>query len=162
MNPDLNDLAAVLEEEIVVGEELSRNLAAQRDALLAWDVEALIAGIEARKPWLRSLGELEDRRRVLLKDGKAPDNTFTLSRVIAQCPGDAPVRQRLQTAQARARATFTRLHAEELNLGRLMQDLHSHVENALGSLTGPAVSLYGDSGAPEPQRATSALIRNRA
>ena len=34
MNPELNDLAAVLEEEIAVGEELSHNLAAQRQALI--------------------------------------------------------------------------------------------------------------------------------
>lgn len=83
MNPELNDLAAVLEEEIAVGEELSRNLAAQRQALICWDMDALIAKIEARGPWLRSLGELEVRRQNLLTQGGAPNESVTLSRF---CP----------------------------------------------------------------------------
>ncbi len=162
MTTELDSLAAVLEEEIAVGEELRHNLAAQRKALIAWDVEALIAGIEAREPWLRSLDGLEERRRSLLQQGKDSEQPVSLTRLIAQCPGGAPVRQRLQTAQSRARAMFAGLQAEERSLNRLMQDLHSHIQFALSSLAGPAVSLYGDSGVPEPQRAASALIHNRA
>ncbi len=162
MIAQLDDLAAVLEEEIAVGEELRRNLAARRKALIDWDIEALLAGIEAREPWLRYLGDLDERRRKLLPQGTESEDSATLSRLIAQSPIGSPVRQRLQTAQSQARTMFTRLQAEELSLNRLMRDLHSHIQNALSSITGSAVSLYGDSGVPEPQRAASALIHNRA
>jgi len=162
MNPEMNDLAAVLEEEIAVGEELSHNLAAQRQALSCWDMDALIAKIEARGPWLRSLGELEVRRQNLLTQGGAPNESVTLSRLIAACPEDLPARHRLQTVQARARETFARLQADERNVNGLMENLLSHLNEALRPLARPAVSLYGDTGAAAVQRPSSALIRNKA
>ena len=162
MNPELNDLAAVLEEEIAVGEELSHNLAAQRQALICWDMDALIAKIEARGPWLRSLGELEVRRHNLLAQGAAPNKSVTLRRLIAACPEDLPVRHRLQTVRARARETFVRLQADERNVIGLMENLLSHLNEALRPLARPAVSLYGDTGAAAVQRPSSALIRNKA
>ena len=162
MNPELNDLAAVLEEEIAVGEELSHNLAAQRQALICWDMDALIAKIEARGPWLRSLGELEVRRRNLLAQGAAPNKSGALRRLIAACPADLPVRHRLQTVRARARETFVRLQADERSVIGLMENLLSHLNEALRPLARPAVSLYGDTGAAAVQRPSSALIRNKA
>lgn len=162
MKPALNDLAAVLEEEIAVGEELRRNLAAQRQALVAWDMEALIAGIEAREPWLRSLGELEGRRLNMLQQDGVPDHSITLSRLISACPGDLPARQHLQSVRLRARETFSRLRADEAGVNDLMETLLVHLREALTPLARPAVSLYGDTGATAPQRLSSAFIRNKA
>ena len=162
MNPELNELATVLEEEIAVGEELSHNLAAQRQALICWDMDALIAKIEERGPWLRSLGELEVRRHNLLAQGGGPNESVTLRRLIAACPEDLPARHRLQTVRARARETFVRLQADERNVNGLMENLLSHLNEALRPLARPAVSLYGDTGAAAVQRPSSALIRNKA
>jgi len=162
MNPELNDLAAVLEEEIAVGEELSRNLTAQRQALSCWDMDALIARIETRGPWLRSLGELEVRRHNLLAQGAASNESVTLSRLIAACPEDLPAGHRLQAVRVRARETFARLQADERNVYGLMENLLSHLNEALRPLARPAVSLYGDTGAAAVQRPSSALIRNKA
>jgi hypothetical protein len=162
MHPELNDLAAVLEEEIAVGEELSHNLAAQRQALICWDMDTLIAKTEARGPWLRSLGELEVRRHNLLAQGSAPNESVTLRRLIAAYPDDLQARHRLQTLRARARETFVRLQADERNVNGLMENLLSHLNEALRPLARPAVSLYGDTGAAAVQRPSSALIRNKA
>jgi hypothetical protein len=162
MNAELNELAAVLEEEIAVGEQLRRNLAAQRQAIVAWDMAALIAEIEAREPLLRVLGELEGRRlRFLLRDG-APDAPVTLSRLIAECNAALPTRQRLCTVRARARETFTCLQADQNSLNGLMLNLVSHLHEALRPLARPAVALYGDTGAAATQRPSTALVRNRA
>jgi hypothetical protein len=162
MTGPLNDLAALLEEEIAVGEELSRNLAAQRRALICWDIDALIAEIEAREPWLRSLGELEVRRQNLLTRMAAPNESVTLSRLIAECPSSLPTRLHLQTVRARARETFVRLQADERNMNGLMENLLSHINGALGPFARPAVALYGDTGAATPQRPSSAFIRSKA
>lgn len=62
MSTELTDLTRVLEEEISVGEELWRNLSAQKQAIVALDVAELLVQINAREPWLRSLGEFESRR----------------------------------------------------------------------------------------------------
>jgi len=42
MNIDVSALAEILDEEIAVGEELNRNLAAQRQALAVWDIVGLL------------------------------------------------------------------------------------------------------------------------
>ena len=162
MTGTLNDLAALLEEEIAVGEKLSRNLAAQRRALICWDIDALIAEIEAREPWLRSLGELEVRRQNLLTQVAAPNDSVTLSRLIAECSSSLPMCRHLQTVRARARETFARLQADERNMNGLMENLLAHLNAALGPLARPAVALYGDTGAAAPQRPSSAFIRSKA
>lgn len=162
MIPGLNDLTAILEEEIAVGDELRLNLAAQRQALVAWDMEALIARIEAREAWIRSLSELEARRARIV-DAQAGSNTpVTLSQLITACPEGLPARQRLQSIRARARETFSRLQVDERDLNTLMENLQSHLHEALKPLACPSVPLYGDTGAAAPQRPSSALIRSKA
>ena len=47
MNTALSRLFDVLEEEIAVGEELSRNLAAQKHAIIGWDIAGLLQAIDA-------------------------------------------------------------------------------------------------------------------
>ena len=162
MNGKMDDLAAVLEEEIAVGGELSRNLAAQRQALVAWDMDALIAEIQAREPWLRTLGELEARRQNLLTQWGAPNESVTLSRLIATSAESLPARRQLQTVRARAQETFVRLQADERNVNELMENLLSHLNEALRPLARPAVALYGDTGATTAQRPSSAFIRSKA
>ena len=62
MTTQLADLAQTVEEEISVGDALCRNLKAQKQTIVAWDVAELLVQINAREPWLRSLGELQSRR----------------------------------------------------------------------------------------------------
>lgn len=69
MSTELTDLTRVLEEEISVGEELWRNLSAQKQAIVALDVAELLVQINAREPWLRSLGEFESRRCRIVGEG---------------------------------------------------------------------------------------------
>jgi hypothetical protein len=162
VNPDWNDLAALLDEEAAIGEELRRNLALQRQALVAWDMEALIAGIEAREACLRSLGDLERRRIALLEQAGITAASLQLKHFIAQLSYGLPVRQRLECARARALQTFTRLQADEHNITGLMASLLQHLRDALSPLARPDVPLYGDKGAAAAQRPASAFIQNRA
>jgi hypothetical protein len=162
VKPDLNDLAALLDEEVAIGEELRRNLAMQRQALIAWDMEVLIAAIEAREARLRSLAELERRRVAVLQQGRATEASLQLKHFIAEIPDGVPVRRRLQTARARALEIFTRLEADERNINGLMENLLEHLREALTPLARPVISLYGERGAAAPQRPASAFIQNKA
>jgi flagellar biosynthesis/type III secretory pathway chaperone len=162
MNLELNHLAGILDEEIAVGDELRRNLAAQRQALVAWDMETLVATIEAREVWIRSLSELEVRRVRIVRRQNPSNYSVTLSHLITACPEGLPVRQRLQSVRARARDIFLRLQADERDLNQLMENLQSHLYEAFKPLGGPSLRLYGDTGTAAPQRVLSALIRNKA
>jgi hypothetical protein len=162
VNANWNDLAVLLDEEAAIGEELRCNLATQRQALVAWDMEALIAGIEAREVGLRSLADLERRRITLLEQAGVTDASPQLKNFIDQIPHGLPIRRRLQSARARALQTFTRLQADEHNIHGLMASLLEHLRDALSLLARPDVPLYGDKGAATPQRPGSAFIQNRA
>ena len=162
MSPGLDELAAVLEEEIAVGDELRLNLAAQRKALVAWDMEALIARIEAREASIRSLSELEARRARIVHAHAASDKPVTLSQLITVCPEGLPARKRLQSARVRARETFSRLQVDERDLNGLMENIHSHLNEALKPLACPTAPLYDDTGVAAPQRSSEALIHSKA
>jgi len=58
MSLALDRLAAILEQELAVAEELETNLAAQKQAIVDWNIENLLGQIAARESWLRLLGEL--------------------------------------------------------------------------------------------------------
>jgi hypothetical protein len=162
MNIELTELAAILEQEIAVGEELSRNLEAQRRALVAWDVVSLLLEIEARAPWLRTLSELEEKRVAILKRFAPASAPGTLRELIAQLPADQAERGRWRNLQEDGRALFTRLGAEERDLNQLMENLVSHIQEALNCLARPAVPLYGETGAVDMQKPSSALIQRHA
>jgi hypothetical protein len=162
MIPVLNELAEVLEEEIAVGGELLHNLAAQRQALVAWDMETLLARIEAREAWIRALGELEARRIGILDAQVASKRAVNLSQLIVACGEDLLARQRLQAVRSRARETFLRLQADERDLNGLMENLQSHLQEALKPLVCSSVPLYGDTGAAAPQFSLPALLHSKA
>jgi len=162
MNSYLNELTGVLNQEITVGEELSRNLEAQRRALVAWDVVSLLLEIDAREPWLRLLGQLEEKRVAVLKEFAPAGAPATLREMIAQLPADQAERERWRDLQERGRALFSRLHAEERDLKALMENLASHINEALGFLTRPAAPLYRETGAADLQTPSSALLYRQA
>lgn len=162
MNIDLTELAGVLSEEIAVGEELSRNLEAQRRALAAWDVVTLLLEIEAREPWLRLLNQLEQKRVAVLKQGMPADAPPTLRDLINQLPPDHAHRGCCRDILERGRALFSRLRAEERDHNALMENLASHINEALSFLTRPAAPLYGESGVADVQRPSAALIHRQA
>jgi hypothetical protein len=161
MNLEMNALATVLEEEIAIGDQLRLNLAAQRDALVAWDMDALNARIEAREAWIRSLGELEARRARILEMQTGPGHLITLRELIGACTEDLPGRQRLESLRVRARETFVKLQADERDLNGLMATLLSHFHAALEPLASPSVAVYCESGAAASERPSSALIRSK-
>ena len=162
MNSYLTELTGVLNQEIAVGEELSRNLEAQRRALVAWDVVSLLLEIEAREPWLLMLGQLEEKRVAVLKQFEPASAPATLREMIAQLPADQAERERWRDLQERGRALFSRLHAEERDLNALMENLASHINEALGFLARPTVPLYRETGAADAQRPSAALIQRQA
>lgn len=162
MDIELSRLAEILEQEIAAGEELSRNLAAQKQAIIDWDVERLLREIEAREPQLQALAELENRRRLVLAEIRSPQGPPTARRLIAGLPPESPERARLSGLRERTRRTFSRLQADEWTLHRVMENIFCHIQEAFGSMTAPSVPLYGETGAPAAQRASSAFLRSKA
>jgi flagellar biosynthesis/type III secretory pathway chaperone len=162
MNPSLNELAGILQEEIAVAEELDRNLSAQKNALIDWNVDGLLAAIEAREPWLRLLDELEQKRTRLVARASLGKGPLKLRQLIAALPSNAPELPRLRPLQERASHLFTQLQADEQTMHDLMSNILAHIHQAVDALTQPAVARYSESGAPDSQRPSSALLQSRA
>jgi flagellar biosynthesis/type III secretory pathway chaperone len=158
---DFAELIAVIEEEILVGEELRRNLEEQKKALLAWDVAALLHQVDAREPWLRSLGELEQRRQQVMKGITPYLSPMTLRELIVKFPSGTPERDRLSSLQEGARKVFTRLQADERHVHGLIENLLAHIQEALSPLIQSDVSLYGETGVAMP-RSRPGLIHGKA
>jgi flagellar biosynthesis/type III secretory pathway chaperone len=161
MNAHVTQLADVLEEEVSVGEELERNLAAQKQALIGWDVAGLLEQITAREPWLRALGALEIKRKEILQRPELSNNAATLRQLLAKLPKDALEAQRLRHLRERGREIFTRLDSDEHALHGLMENLLAHIQEALRPLLRSAAPLYSEAGTAEPARPPSALIHSK-
>lgn len=155
----LAELAQILEAQIEVGEELQRNLAAQRRAIVDWDANALIEQIQRREPWLRRLDELEERRRGLFKSSFK--EAASLGELIESGFVDASDRLRLGVLRQRSRRLFTSLQAEERALHQLMAHLRAHIEAAFHSVAAPSTPTYGDTGAVARPSAPSALLHSK-
>jgi hypothetical protein len=85
----------------------------------------------------------------------------TLRQLLADLPPNAPEFSRMSALQERTRAVFMRLQADQQNLHSVMSHISAHVQDALGSLTQPALSLYGESGVAGNAPAASALLQSR-
>ena len=161
MNAQVMQLGDVLEEEVSVGEELERNLAAQKKALIVWDVTGLLQRITAREPWLRALGALEHKRKEILNEIHLSSDAVTLRQLLSALPEDAPEAARLRHLRERGREIFTRLDSDEHALHGLMENLLAHIQEALRPLLSSAAPLYSENGTAEPPRSASALIRSK-
>lgn len=161
MNAQVTQLAEVLEEEVSVGEELERNLAAQKQALIGWDVTGLLQHITAREPWLRALGSLEHKRKEILNEIHLSSDAVTLRQLLSALPEDAPEAARLRHLRERERKIFTRLDSDERALHELMENLFAHIQEALRPLMRSAAPLYTETGTAEPSRTRSAIIHSK-
>jgi flagellar biosynthesis/type III secretory pathway chaperone len=161
MNAQVTQLTDVLEEEVSVGEELERNLAAQKQALIDWDVNGLLQKITEREPWLRSLGALENKRIEIIKQLYLSSDAMTLGQLLSRLPQDAPETARLRHLRGRGRGIFTRLNRDERALHELMENLLAHIQEALRPLMRSAAPLYSETGTAEPSRTESALIHSK-
>lgn len=161
MSIALERLAAILDQELTVAEELENNLAAQKQAIVDWNVEALLGQIAARESWLRLLGELEQKRSEFLNQSGMHRALTTLRQLLADLPPNAPEFKRMSVLQDRTRAVFARLQADQQNLHSVMSHISAHVQDALGSLTQPGLSLYGESGIAGNAPVASALLQSR-
>jgi flagellar biosynthesis/type III secretory pathway chaperone len=159
---DFTELVSIIEEEISVAEELQRNLAEQQKALLAWDVAALLYQVEAREPWLRSLGELERRRHRVMKEITPYLSSMTLRELISKVPLGAPEHDRLSKLRDGARKAFTRLQAEERHVHGLIENLLAHIQEALSPLGQSDISLYGETGVATPRSRRPGLMLGKA
>jgi hypothetical protein len=160
MSIDFTELVSVLEDEVKIGEELYRNLEAQKKAIVAWDVESLLEQIDAKEPWLRSLSQLEKKRSEVLARMSSANAQITLRQIIATLPREGNEYVLLEQLRERTRKVFTRLNAEERSLQELMQSLLAHMQDALNSLTDP-VPVYSETGITPSPRAQSGLLHGK-
>jgi len=162
MDIEVADLVAILENEIKVGEELHRNLEAQRKAIVAWDIANLLNQITARETWLRSLTRLEETRREILKELNATHAPVTLRQIIDMLPDGGSEKILFAQLRERTRQIFVSLQAEERSLLDFMRNLWSHTQEALGSPTQSLGSIYSKSGVALPTGTRSTLLRGKA
>jgi Mg2+ and Co2+ transporter CorA len=162
MTHELTELAAVVGEEISLGQDLLENLAAQRQAILEWKISSLIERIEGRESLLSNLGAMEERRRAIVSRlGGTDDATLSLTEILCRV-SQADQAGELQRLQADARRTYTRLQAEEKSLLNLMDNLLQHIRDALSPLSRPDMRLYGEQGTSDSfTHASSGLIQGK-
>jgi len=161
MNAKIFDLTLILEEELSVGVQLGDNLAAQKQALVAWDVDELVGQIDGREQWVRRLTELEEKRSQILTGISAAGPSLTLRQIIAGLPKESAERRRLFELREQVMNTFVQLQAEERILHMLMRNLQTHIQEALQPLGRPQAPTYGESGATEPHRPVTSLLHSR-
>jgi hypothetical protein len=155
------ELIAVLEGEVELGETLLLNLAAQKEAILAWDSATLFSHVEKKEHLVRLLAEMEEQRleivHQLLREHSLSETADipVLKVLLAQSP-PTPQTAALGYLQQRTWQIYSRLRAGEKHLTSLMGILLNHIGEALDSLTPPSqMSIYGGNGAlatvrPEP------------
>lgn len=160
MTISLNELAAILEQELAVAEKLENNLAAQKQAIVDWNAEALLATIDAREPWLRRLEELEAERSACLAQHDDHGKKLSLRDLLALAPPATPELPQLRALQQRAKRIFTRLHTDERRFNALLKNLSNLIDEAWSPLAQSAAPTYGENGAG--QRPTVNLLHSRA
>ena len=162
MSLSLQNLATIIEQEMAIAEQLGRNLSAQKQAVIEWDMDNLLAHIEARGPLLHSLAELEQQRSNCLGDAGFDHNSVRLRQLIAALPSNSAEWERLAALQRSTKAVFQRLQVDEHYLHELMENLLAHIHGALNSLIPPERPIYGESGAAELTRPASTLFHGKA
>jgi hypothetical protein len=160
MTQELTELAAAIEEEIALGQDLLDNLSAQRKAILGWKISTLIERIESREALLLSLGAVEERRQRIASQLSGADAQISLKEILSRTSSSQPTTE-LGRLREEARRTYTRLQAEEKGLLALMENLLAHIREALSPLMFPEVRLYGEQGASGASRPSSGLIEGK-
>lgn len=162
-----SELVAVLENEVELGETLLQNLAAQKEAILAWDSSALLSHVEKKEYLVRLLAEMEMQRqevvrKLLLSQGiSAGDDFPSLKALLARLPS-TPQTAALEHLQQRTWQIYSRLRAGEKHLASLMGMLLNHIGEALGSLIPPPrMSVYGEKGTLAVVRPESGIVQEK-
>jgi len=130
--------------EINEGDALCRNLKAQKQAIVAWDVAELLVQINAREPWIRSLGELASRRCHIVGETYVFNEAATLRQTMAKIPNDSVEKTRFIALRERTRNTFVQLQEEGPHLHLLMENLLSHIQEVFAPVLQPASPTYGE------------------
>lgn len=159
---NLRELSGVIEEEIRIGEDLLHNLAFQREAILAWDVPALMNRIGERESQLQLLSDLEKRRSQIVKRlVRSTEAGPSLQEVVERFP-DEPETARLRELRRRAKEVYVRLQEEEKRLTALMESLLGNLQQALRPLMDTAADVYGEKGVSNSRRPRAGLIQGKA
>lgn len=162
------ELITVLENEVELGETLLLNLAAQKEAILAWDSATLLSHVEKKERLVRLLADLEGQRLEtvcqlfheykLSMDGA---DSLTLKGLLAQSP-PTPQTAALAYLQQRTWKIYSQLRTGEKHLTSLMGILLNHIGEALHSLTPPPqISIYGGNGALAAVRPRPGIVQEK-
>ena len=160
MTVSLDDLAAILEQELVVAQELENNLTAQKQAIVDWNAAELLAAVDSREPWLRRLGALEQARARCLAQADEPDKNISLRALLARAPQSASAAPRLRLLQQQTKEIFTRLYADERRFNALLKNFSQLIDEAWSPLLQAAPPTYGENGAE--QRQAGNFLHSRA
>lgn len=161
MESSLNQLGDILDLEIAVAEQLTSNLTAQKQAIADWNMDQLLAQVEARLPLLHCLDELE-RQRLSCLDQAGCDQPAQLRQLIKDLPANSAERRRLAALQQNSKTIFTRLQTDEQYVHSLMENLLAHIHSALNSVLPLENPVYSETGAAESARPASTLFHGKA
>ena len=163
-----SELVAVLESEVELGETLLHNLAAQKEAILAWDPSALLSHVEKKEHLVSLLTEMETHRqeivrKLLLSHGMVTGNDPpSLKVLLAQLPL-TPQTAALERLQQSTWQIYSRLRVGEKYLAGLMGIILNHIGKALSSfMPPPRMSVYGENGALAVVRPEPGIVREKA
>jgi hypothetical protein len=153
----LGELAAILEDEVYLGQQLLQNLEAQKSAVLAWDAAALIACLEEMEVLAGRLDSAEKNRRDIMASVLYSEANLSLGELLARIP-PGPLRSKLSSLRREAREVYGRLAREEKSLLALVQSLAGCLQQAFDGLSHRQAGLYGECGALAPPSRESKLV----
>jgi hypothetical protein len=162
-----SELIAVLKSEVELGETLLHNLAAQKEAILAWNSSALLLHVEQKEHLVGLLTKMETQRqeivrKLLLSYGiSTGDDPPSLKMLLARLPS-MPQTAALAHLQQRTWQIYSQLRANEKYLAGLMGVLLNHIDEALGSLIPPPqMFVYGEKGSLAVVRPEPGIVREK-
>jgi|KBSMisStandDraft_5_1062788.scaffolds.fasta_scaffold192747_1 hypothetical protein len=158
MFPDLSSLIAILEAELEIGEALQKNIAEQRQAIIDWNLEALLKLVEQHQGLIEALGKSEERRTEVL----ASHASAGLSKLLTSIPTDTGEYRQLSDLRKRSLERFKRLLSDEEGLHALKNNVVGHLNHAIATTVERGGSVYGDTGRPLAQSVAPGLIYEKA
>lgn len=156
-------LVSTIETELQIGEQLLRNLSAQKAAILNWNAATLLERLSEKELLLHKLQAAATQQSEFLAQshGVTPEHAPRLHEFLAHLPSSSE-RSTILQLQLRVCEIYNNLQAEEHSLVRLLQNMLGHMNEMLHSLEPPSVAVYGRSGVTSVSHPEPELLQEKA
>lgn len=155
-------LISTITDEIRLGEQLLSNMAAQREAILAWNAATLLERLTEKELLLYKLQALTAQQHELLNHQLCPVIEKPGAHAVPPQLSSGPEKAALSDLGRCAQEIYARVQTEEQKLVSLLEHLLGHMGEVFASLAQAPVHVYGRNGTSSLSRPQSELIQGKA